>query len=177
MSQATTGSPSSSHPARGGHRAVRRQRLRVVPGDVAPGALRAGTIAPGYRIWLHVDGVRMFGPGTQELLERVDATGSLHQAALLMGMSYTKAWRLLRETEEHLGIRLVERHVGGATGGGTSLTARGRDVVRRFAAFTEAADGAMREAFERFFGDLGAEGRAADCGPGDGGPPQRGGEA
>ena len=62
-------------------------------------------MTPGYRIWLHVDGVRMFGPGTHELLRHVDETGSLHRAAKLMGMSYTKAWHLLRETEEHLGWR------------------------------------------------------------------------
>ena len=110
----------SEHPARGGHRAVHRRSLRAVPSG--PGV---GDITPGYRIWLHVDGVRMFGPGTHELLRHVEDTGSLHRAAKLMGMSYTKAWHLLRKTEEHLGWPLVERHVGGAAGGGTSLTRTG----------------------------------------------------
>lgn len=112
-----------------------------------------GTITPGYRIWLHVDGVRMFGPGTHELLRHVEGTGSLHQAAKLMGMSYTKAWQLLRKTEEHLGLALVERHVGGATGGGTSLTVRGRDLLDRFEHFMTETDAAMQDAFEAAFGD------------------------
>ena len=95
----------------------------------------------------------MFGPGTHELLRHVDETGSLHQAAKLMGMSYTKAWHLLRKTEEHLGWPLVERHVGGATGGGTSLTKRGRDLLERFEHFMAETDAAMQDAFEAAFGD------------------------
>lgn len=95
----------------------------------------------------------MFGPGTHELLRHIEDTGSLHQAAKFMAMSYTKAWHLLSETEEHLGVTLVERHVGGATGGGTSLTASGRDLLRRFATFTAETDAAMRAAFDAAFGD------------------------
>jgi molybdate transport system regulatory protein len=110
-------------------------------------------MTPGYRIWLHADGVRMFGPGTHELLRHVEHTGSLHQAAKLMGMSYTKAWTLLRKTEAHLGWPLVERHVGGAAGGGTSLTRRGLDLLRRFDRFVAITDAAMQDAFEAAFGD------------------------
>lgn len=149
MAASSVGRASSGHPARGGHRAVHRHRLRVVRSGG-----QMGEVAPGYRLWLHVDGVRTFGPGTQELMERVQATGSLHQAAKLMNMSYTKAWHLLRETEEHLGWKLVERQVGGSTGGGTTLTPKGQDLVRRFARFTAETDAAMRRAFDRTFHDL-----------------------
>ena len=34
--------------------------------------------------------------------------------------------------ERGLGLRLVDRHTGGAGGGGTHLTAAGRDLVDRF---------------------------------------------
>lgn len=148
MGDAESSRPARNHPARGGHRAVHRRSLRSVPsGD------RTGEIAPGYRIWLHVGGVRMFGPGTHELLHHVAATGSLHQAAQLMGMSYTKAWHLLRQTEEHLGWRLLERQVGGAAGGGSSLTPMGRELVHRFDAFLSETDAAMLSAFDRAFAD------------------------
>jgi len=149
MAASSIGGGSSGHPARGGHRAVHRRSLRAVRGGG-----QIGEAAPGYRLWLHVDGVRTFGPGTQELLEQVQATGSLHQAAKLMNMSYTKAWHLLRETEEHLGWKLVERQVGGSAGGGTTLTPKGQDLVRRFARFTAETDAAMRRAFDRTFHDL-----------------------
>jgi molybdate transport system regulatory protein len=98
----------------------------------------------------------MFGPGTHERLRHVEDTGSLHQAAKLMGMSYTKAWTLLRKTEEHLGWPLVERHVGGAAGGGTSLTRGGLDLLQRFETFMAETDAAMLEAFEAAFGDWSA---------------------
>jgi molybdate transport system regulatory protein len=148
MGQASAAKASSEHPARGGHRAVHRRSLRAVPSG--PGV---GHVTPGYRIWLHVDGVRMFGPGTHELLRHVEDSGSLHRAAKAMGMSYTKAWTLLRKTEEHLGWPLVERHIGGAAGGGTSLTARGRDLLERFEKFMVETDAAMLDAFDAAFGD------------------------
>jgi molybdate transport system regulatory protein len=147
MGHASADGSSSEHPARGGHRAVHRRSLRSVP--AGPGV---GAFSPGYRIWLHVDGVRMFGPGTHELLRRIDDTGSLHQAAELMAMSYTKAWHLLRKTEEHLGWALVERRVGGAAGGGTSLTRQGRDLLERFEEFMAETDAAMLVAFDAAFG-------------------------
>lgn len=146
MGQAGVSHSSPDHPARGGHRAVHRRALRAVP--AGPGV---GEISPGYRIWLHVDGVRMFGPGTHALLRHVAETGSLHQAAKLIGMSYTKAWHLLRETEDHLGFALVERRVGGQAGGGTSLTPRGQDLLDRFNRFLANTDVAMRQEFDAAF--------------------------
>lgn len=50
-----------------------------------------------------------FGPGTCELLERVAFTRSLNQAAKDMGMSYSKAWKSLKNTEESLGLKLLIR--------------------------------------------------------------------
>ena len=50
-----------------------------------------------------------FGPGTCELLERVEVTQSLNQAAKDMGVSYSKAWKSLKNTEESLGVQLLIR--------------------------------------------------------------------
>jgi molybdate transport system regulatory protein len=68
-------------------------------------------------------------------------------------MSYTKAWHLLHETEEHLGWKLVKRQVGGASGGGTSLTPMGREFMERFATFVAETDAAIQLAFDRSFGE------------------------
>ena len=148
MGEASISRPSADHPARGGHRAVHRRSLRALPSG--PGA---GRVAPGSRIWLHVDGERMFGPGTHELLRHVVATGSLHQAAGIMGMSYSKAWHLVRKTEDHLGFKLIERRVGGVAGGGSSLTPEGGELVARFDAFTAESEQAMGVAFQRAFSE------------------------
>ncbi len=98
--------------------------------------------------------MRMFGPGTNELLRRVDQTGSLNQAAKDMAMSYSKAWRVIREVEQRLGVVLFERRTGGPDGGGSCLTDQARLLLRRFDAFTSEADDALETLFQKHFGDL-----------------------
>ena len=55
------------------------------------------------KIWLDQDG-KAFGDGPYELLKRVEKTDSLHQAANQMGMSYSKAWGLIRVLEKGSGF-------------------------------------------------------------------------
>ncbi len=80
----------------------------------------------GYKVWLDNNG-KAFGDGPYALLRRVEKMGSLHQAAKQMGMSYSKAWRLIRTLEERLGFALLERKVGGPSGGGSQVTPQGKD--------------------------------------------------
>lgn len=49
------------------------------------------------------------GLGVVELCERVDRLGSLNRAAADMGMAYSKAWRIVKNTEEGLGLTLFVR--------------------------------------------------------------------
>lgn len=64
-----------------------------------------------------------------ELLERIDATGSISAAASDMGMSYKSAWQAVESINNLSEQPLVERKTGGQKGGGTTLTAYGRRVV------------------------------------------------
>ena len=89
------------------------------------------------KVRLKRDGV-FYGPGVSELLLRVDRTGSLQTAAGEMGMSYSKAWKIVRTAEQELGFMLLERHVGGAGGGFSRLTEQGRSFVERYEAFQKA---------------------------------------
>jgi molybdate transport system regulatory protein len=114
----------------------------------------AHEVRPAQRVWLQEHGVRMFGPGTHELLRRVDQTGSLNQAAKDMAMSYSKAWRMVHEVEQRLGVALFERRTGGSAGGGSCLTEQGRLLLLRFEAFTREADQVLETLFEKHFGDL-----------------------
>lgn len=63
----------------------------------------------------------MFGSGIAELCLGVRELGSLNAAAKRMGMAYSKAWRIIRETEANLGFPLLSRE--GAHG--STLTAEG----------------------------------------------------
>ena len=69
-----------------------------------------------------------FGKGVAELLQRIEATGSLSAAYKAMGMSASKAWKILRRAEADLGFALVSSTAGGKSGGSSVLTPEGRAV-------------------------------------------------
>lgn len=105
---------------------------------------------------------KVFGEGPFELLSRVESSGSLRRAAAEMGMSYTKAWRLVGMLERRLGFALLERHVGGSAGGGSGLTGDARELLRRFAALEADAREMLDDLYRRHF---------ADFSPAEGGEP------
>ena len=53
-----------------------------------------------------------FGPGVAELMEHVEATGSLSKGCKCMQMAYSKGWKILKRAEEDLGIPLVQGNRG-----------------------------------------------------------------
>lgn len=75
---------------------------------------------------------RAFGPGPYELLGHVRRTHNLSSAANMMGISYSKALRVVRRAEQGLGIRLLDRRIGGADGGGSWLTPEAEEVLDRY---------------------------------------------
>jgi len=111
-------------------------------------------VRAGHRVVLRAEGTPIFGPGTYDLLVLAEETGSLRQAAKAMGMSYSKAWRIVRQAEQHLGFELMQRRVGGAGGGGSVLSEDGREVVRRFGAFVAEADAELERLYRKHFGDV-----------------------
>lgn len=72
------------------------------------------------------------GPGKARLLELIEETGSIRAAAAKMKLSYRRAWLLLQEMEKSFGGGILERRTGGRAGGGATLTARGRDIVKHY---------------------------------------------
>lgn len=63
----------------------------------------------------------MFGRGVAQLCRGVQTSGSLNRAAKEMGMAYSKAWRIVKHTEETFGVQLLNRN--GAHG--STLTEEG----------------------------------------------------
>ena len=92
------------------------------------------------RVWLEKKGKSVFGDGRAELLERIDRSGSIRQAAEEMGMSYRHAWSHLARIEKGLGARLVARRAGGPAGGGSTLTAAGRRMLTKYRRFRSELD-------------------------------------
>lgn len=92
-----------------------------------------------------------FGPGTSELLQLVETTGSLNKAAETMGMAYSKAWRIIKFAEEKLGYPLIARKVGGVGGGGSALTQKGKTFLSCYQAFESEAKQQIDSLFEKYF--------------------------
>lgn len=110
-----------------------------------------------YSIRLRLENVdSFFGPGIEQILRLVDETGSLQMAADQMGMSYSKAWKIIRRAERELGFRLMDRRVGGAGGGSSRLTEKGMEFLNRYTGFRRELCGYADELFKKYFdtGDI-----------------------
>ena len=73
-----------------------------------------------------------FGPGKAELLEAIERTGSISQAAKSMNMSYRRAWQLVDTMNQCFETALVETQTGGTHGGGAAITALGQKVLQHY---------------------------------------------
>lgn len=72
------------------------------------------------------------GPGKAALLEAIAETGSIAAAGRRMGMSYRRAWLLVKTMNACFREPLVDAVKGGPHGGGAQLTRAGRDVLERY---------------------------------------------
>ena len=70
-----------------------------------------------------------FSVGPMELMEKIETYSSIKKATEAMGMSYTKALRIIRDIEEELGFPVVISMKGGNERGSTKLTEKGKQVL------------------------------------------------
>lgn len=104
-----------------------------------------------YKIWLEKDGQPVLGDGTALLLEKIAQLGSIKRAAESMSMSYRQAWGVLKKAEARLGMTLLQKQVGGESGGGASLTEDAYDLLAKYKRFREQLDNAVQGIFRRHF--------------------------
>ncbi len=98
-------------------------------------------------------GEKFFGDGPCRLLHGIEETGSLRSAAMSMGMAYTKALKILKRAECVLGFPLTTRVTGGKDGGGSVLTAEGKEWLEKYEAYKNACICANRSLYQEFFPD------------------------
>ena len=72
------------------------------------------------------------GPGKVDLLEAIEAAGSISAAARELGLSYRRAWDLVDTMNHCFKHPLVIRVKGGKGGGGAQLTNEGRDILKLY---------------------------------------------
>ncbi len=107
------------------------------------------------RVFLRDDnGEKFFGEGPCRLLRGIEDTGSLRAAAQQMNMAYTKALRLVRHAEEVLGYPLTEKTIGGKGGGGSRLTPKAKEFIKKYEAFRDACYQADAAIYRQMFSDM-----------------------
>lgn len=95
---------------------------------------RLPKLKPRVKVWLEVDGDYVFGHGLAEILQAVESTGSLKEAAAKLGKSYRHVWSRVKEAEAAIGQTLVETQVGGTGSQRSSLSPRAQSLLTDFAA-------------------------------------------
>lgn len=84
------------------------------------------------RIWVEVAGKKALTDAGADLLEQIEAHGSLSEAARRLRFAYRRAWLLLDEMNHSWPGPLVITATGGKKGGGAKLTDLGRQVLHAY---------------------------------------------
>jgi molybdate transport system regulatory protein len=93
---------------------------------------RAAVLKP--RLRLVRGGTILLGPGKADLLDAVREAGSLRRAAAGLGMSYMRAWMLVKTMNAAFREPLVVFARGGAGRGGATVTRTGAKVLALYRA-------------------------------------------
>lgn len=96
-------------------------------------------LALSVRVRIHRGEEIALGPGKADLLRALVETGSIRAAAGRLGLSYMRAWTLIRLMNDCFGAPLVVSVRGGKEGGGARVTELGRTLLRCYSALAEAA--------------------------------------
>jgi molybdate transport system regulatory protein len=83
------------------------------------------------RIWVDLSGPALTDAGA-DLMEQIDACGSLSEAARRLHFAYRRAWLLVDRMNNTWPTPLVITTTGGRRGGGAQLTELGRNVLRAY---------------------------------------------
>ncbi|MEW6357529.1 MAG: LysR family transcriptional regulator [Planctomycetota bacterium] len=113
--------------------------------------MRRARIKPRSKIWIELDGRYLMGDGRAALLQAIDRCGSIIGAARELCISYRHAWGYIQKVESRLGMKIVETRRGGAQGGRTSLTKRGKDFLQKYLDFRAGINEEIDQRFARYF--------------------------
>lgn len=97
---------------------------------------------------------RFLDPRVAMLLTLTDETQSVRAACQRMQLSYSSGWNAINLLETELGYPVVARTQGGQRGGRSSLTEKGRALLRAYEAYTLRLRAMADELFVQYFPDL-----------------------
>lgn len=108
------------------------------------------TIHPKVKVQLEKD-LPFFGPGIVTLIRQIDSLGSVREACLRTGISYSKGWSLIHQAEKELGYTVVERCPGGKNGGTARVSSRGNELLKKYEQLERAVAEYAEEQFREVF--------------------------
>lgn len=97
---------------------------------------------------------RFLDPRVAMLLTLTDETQSVRAACQRMQLSYSSGWNAINLLENELGYPVVARSQGGQHGGRSSLTEKGRELLRAYETYTLRLRAMADELFVQYFPDL-----------------------
>jgi len=89
----------------------------------------------------------VLGPGKADLLEAIGRLGSLRDAAVELGMSYMRAWKLVQTMNEGFRRPVVLFRRGGPARGGAELTDTGKAALELYRSMEAASLRASKRAW------------------------------
>jgi len=102
------------------------------------------------KVWVENSEGKVIGPGRIELLERIQKSGSIRQAALQMSMSYRQAWQLIEHMNSQLKVPVVISYRGGKGGGHAEITPEGQKVIDQYNLLNEKFQDFLRQSAVSF---------------------------
>ncbi len=102
------------------------------------------------KLYLENENDKFMGIGVLWLLQKVKECRSLREAAAEMGISYSKAFRMVKNLESALGEDVLERRRGGSDRSGASLTPFGEEFIILYDEFQKKCKGLLKEPFSEF---------------------------
>ncbi len=92
----------------------------------------------------------VFGGGKTQILELIEQTGSISEAAKKVGMNYKKAWSHIKILQEYIEDELVIVQKG-RTSGGTVLTPKAKEIISKYKTLEDEIKEFSKNRFEEIF--------------------------
>ncbi len=100
---------------------------------------------------------KFMGIGVLWLLQEISLEGSIRSAAAGLGISYSKAFSMLKNLEQELDCQVLERRRGGEAREGAVLTPLGKRLITLYDEFQQDVKQYANERFTEFEGALNEE--------------------
>ncbi|HKM07838.1 MAG TPA: LysR family transcriptional regulator [Sphaerochaeta sp.] len=97
---------------------------------------------------------KFMGIGVLWLLQHIREYKSLRKASSVLGISYSKAFAMIRNLEKSLGVAILDRKKGGANRDGATLTPFGEQFIELYKTFEQEAKLTLDKPYKQFMENL-----------------------